>query len=316
VYEKCLSYIGTEGYGATGAIFRAVVMVRHDRHDFRRLWLVYDEIVKMVLFGLLLLGAFRGYAAEPVTDEYTRLLVLRQIFPTALIVKSSALTENSFYRSEWLKELRMNDAMKAEPVYYITRSVSKDEEDAASDVAEPDKKLSETRCVRLRLFRWRSGNTKAQLLIAVLAYRFIDANPPNCCQSIGKLVALSADARHVLDSFVNMPHAFTMFTSIMFLDADQSGSEKLVTERDFSSPGEVGKSLMVFDLNGLTLKPQLQIAAASSWPEKYILALDEQATMHEKGRRYCFVRTSYAREGKTFPKPVITRISYQVGSGL
>jgi len=141
-------------------------------------------------------------------------------------------------------------------------------------------------------------------------------NPPNCCQAIGRVLLLSANGERVVDSFDAMPHAFRMFTSVEFVDVGDSGMEKLFLAADYSSPGEIGINLKVFDVSGLKIRPVLEIGSASSWPEEYSLTFDQKETMAAKGKRFWFTKTVYAITEPNFSKPVITKISFPAGEGV
>ena len=219
--------------------------------------------------------------------------MLRTVFPGATISLSTGPLEDLSLNLECCKELPLNDAFKNEHLYEIVAPATKTEEDQASDVAEPEKPLSTKRLVRLQVYQQRFQDGRDPFLVAIVNYWFRPANPPNCCQSIGKVLLLSANSDRVVDSFENMPHAFRMFTSVEFIDVDNSGIEKLFLAADYSSPGEVGINLKVFDLFGLKIQPVLEIGSASSWPEEFVLAFDRKKTMVAKGRRFWFTKTVY-----------------------
>jgi len=266
--------------------------------------------------AFLVASSIPAHSAELLTNEGIRLRVLQTVFPGAAISVSTGPLEDLSLKLDCCKELPLNDAFKDEHLYEIVAPATKAEEDPAGDVAEPEKPLSTTRLVRLQVYRQRSQDGREPLLVAIVNYWFRPANPPNCCQAIGKVLLLSANGDRLLDSFDNMPNAFTMFTSITFLDIDGGGLEKLFLAADYSSPGEVGINLKVFDVSGLKIRPLLAIASASSWREKSVLAFDQQETMAAKGKRFWFTKTVYDRNGTELQQPVITNISFPAGEGV
>jgi len=269
-----------------------------------------------ILMAFLAVASVPARSAELLTNQAIRLRVLQTTFPGATISRSTGPLEDLSLNLDCCKELPLNDAFKDDHLYEIVAPPTKAEADPASDVTEPEKPLSTKRLVRLQVYRQGSQDGHKPLLVAIVNYWFRPANPPNCCQAIGKVLLLSAHGDRVLDSFDNMPNAFTMFTSIKFLDVDNSGIEKLFLAADYSSPGDVGINLKVFDVSGLKIRPVLEIGSASSWPEKYSLTFDQMETVAAKGKRFWFTKIVYGPNGTELLKPVISKVSFSVGEGV
>jgi hypothetical protein len=133
---------------------------------------------------------------------------------------------------------------------------------------------------------------------------------------------LSNTAERILDTFDQMPYAFTTVTSVGFLDLDGSGANKLMIGADFSGVGSSGIDTAVFDVSHRKLRPLISFTTLVLYeadPDQldiHTLELDEHQTRLAKGNRFFFVKTTYAEKATVFPKPVITHVSYPVGTGI
>jgi len=170
------------------------------------------------------------------------------------------------------------------------------------------------------LYRWKTGADGGQLLVAVLIYLFSMANPPHCCRAIGKVLLLSATGDRILDVLDKVPYAFTMFTSVRFLQVDETGSEKLMIGADFAYVATIGVSSAVLDVLGQKLTPLISattmIQNEGEEPDVHTLTLDERQTLAAKGKRYYFVKKAYVDKGKVLRTPVTSNESYPVGTGV
>lgn len=249
---------------------------------------------------------------QELTGEQVHLRVLHAAFPNATIPRSTAAPFDMSIKPECCKEFPFDDALKNERPYEVVAPASRFEEDPASDVAEPEKGLSNRRLVRLKIYEVHGKSGGAAFLVSILNYRFLGANPPDCCQSIGRVLVLPLSGDRVLDSFDEMPHAFRMFTSIRFLDVDGSGMEKLLISTDYSSPGEVGITFMVLDLFHERTRLLLDIPLASSWPEKYLLTLNDSETISAHGKQFLFAKRVFTEGGGALTPPAMTHVSYSV----
>ncbi len=101
----------------------------------------------------------------------------------------------------------------------------------------------------MELYSWKSSGADENLLIAVLGYSYATANPARCRRALAKVLLLSNAADRILDSFDKMPNAFTMFTSIKFLDVDGSGAEKMMIGADTAGAGFIGVNSGVFGVS-------------------------------------------------------------------
>lgn len=50
--------------------------------------------------------------------------------------------------------------------------------------------------------------------------------------------------------------------------------------------------------------------------EQFTQVLDRKRTAAEGGRKFCFLKTTYAHNDKWFQKPQVTRPCYPVGGGV
>jgi hypothetical protein len=279
------------------------------------------SITRRIITALLIFVSLGGtgssaIGAEVVTDEATRIRVLRLMFPNARVSVSPTRTWNASVKVKALEPLQLNDALKSERVYDVVGAVTDHvERDAATDVTDPETP-SNKRAVRLLLYRWRPEKDDTPSLIGILHYAFHNRQPALCCQAIGKVLLLSDDGNRLLECVARMPPDFTIFTSIRFLDLKGDGSEALLISADFSGPGNVGVDTVSLTVSHQKLRAlfwtttALQSAIGGGM---FTMALDENRTRLDKGRKYWFARKTYIDEkGIAHTPPVTSSVSYPV----
>jgi hypothetical protein len=263
-------------------------------------------------------------AAQLVADEPTNLQVLRLIFPNMRISvlpkppaeKASPVTD-PFQRVIALVKNGLEHGIE----YDVVGPVAKDEEDSADDITDPKRTPSNERKVRMEVYRWSAGPSGGRFLVAVLSYKFLNANPPRCCNGLGKIVLLSDNADRVLDTIDKMPYAFTMFTSVQFLKIGGTEAEKLMIGADFSGVGTIGINSAVFDVVKEKLNPLLSLTtmvlAEADIEELDIrtLEVDERRTLAD-GKHFFFVEKTYASGKQILTIPRTETVSFPVGTGV
>ncbi len=287
----------------------------------------YDQLVRSAF--LVLMSAFPGgafcNAAQLVSDEPTNLHVLRLVFPNMRISvlpkqpaeKASPVTD-PFQRVIAL----VKNGLEHGTEYDVVGPVAKNEEDSASDITDPKRSASEERKIRMEAYRWDTGPNGGRLLVAILSYEFVNANPPRCCHGLGKIVLLSSNADRVLDTIDKMPYAFTMFTSVQFLKLGGTGAEKLMIGADFSGVGTIGINSAVFDVSRQRLNPLLSLATmvlAEADIENLdisTMTLDERGTLLAQGKSFVFTKKTYASGKQVLTMPRTETVSYPVGKGV
>lgn len=211
----------------------------------------------------------------------------------------------------------MHDALENELEYAVVGSVDKAEEQYDMTRFKGGG-FSETRRVRLLLYRLRSTDGDQSNLLAVLNYSFPEANPARCCRAIGKLLLMSPSGDQVLFKLDEMPNAFTMFTTVRFLDAGNTGGEKLLIGADFAGAGTVGTNTAVFDLSNQKLTPlgwtttAIYFGLEKKDEVMFTMKLDESRTRLSKENRVWFVKNTYIEKGKRFPKPITSTASIRL----
>lgn len=267
------------------------------------------------IFAFLLLLVCSAHGAELVTDEATRLGVLRLVFPKAAISIGPARSKppEAGFSGE-LEPLAdsFHDAFADEQEYDVVAPPDEEEELAASITFD---RSSDRRRVRLLLYRWRPADGGQASLVAVLHYVFVDANPSRCCRALGKVMLLSASGERVEAKVTEMPNAFTRFTSIRFLDPGRPNPEDLLVSVDFSGAGVVGVNTAILDLTNQRITPLGWLTTAvydgleKENEEMFAMTFDEQKTRLSKGKRFWFVKKSYIEKGKKLPTPITSATS-------
>jgi hypothetical protein len=145
---------------------------------------------------------------------------------------------------------------------------------------------------------------------------------PRCCRVMGKVLLLSKNADRILDVLDNVPYAFTTFTYIHFLYNDQTAAEKLMISADSSGVATTGISSLVLDVSHQQLKPLIEVTtmildeAPLDDLDVHTLTFDDNRTNLAGGKRFFFVKKSYAEKGKLFRPPVTSIVWYPAGTGL
>ncbi len=144
--------------------------------------------------------------------------------------------------------LSFPDALADEIVYRVVGEATNEaEREASEDIISG--KLSNTRRVQLKLFRWPNENDTG--LLAVLQYDFLDANPAMSCPSIGLLVHLVKNPVNwkVRDEYLlETSHHFALQRAGL-IDLAGQGPHQLVIESDSGGAGTAAVNLKVFDLS-------------------------------------------------------------------
>jgi hypothetical protein len=127
--------------------------------------------------------------SKPVSDERVRLTALQAVF-SGMQVRADPLRSlnDSFPEKPKPGDLFFPDAFSDESVYeVIGKPMNKAESWAAEDIITG--KTSDTRQVRIKVFRWPNENDDG--LLVALQYTFLGANPAMSCPSIGVLIRLT-----------------------------------------------------------------------------------------------------------------------------
>jgi len=210
----------------------------------------------------------------------------------------------------------VGDGIRPDHEYDIVGPLAKSEQLAASDIRGSNRPPSDKRQVEMQLNHWRTA--EGEFLVAVLRYSILGANPPRCCLSIGQVLLLSNRGDRILDVFEKAPHAFTTFTSVRFIRVDNTNAERLMISADFSGAGTTGISSIVFDVSHQKLMPLIAVTTMILYQDEYVYtqSLDVKRTKLAAGKRYYFVKRSYAEDAKVL-QPVVKSIrSYPIGTGV
>jgi len=263
-------------------------------------------------------------AGEVVTDEAVRLRVVRLAFPNGRISTLPPRPSGDVFAiKDPLNRVvaRLKNVLEQGPDYEIIASVAKNEKDFASDITDFKHPPSNRRQLQMRLYKWKAKDGEP-LLVAVLRYSFLNANPPRCCRAIGKVLLLSSTADRILDVLDKVTYAFTIFTEIRFLPHGDTRPEILMIVADYSGVASVGVSSVILDASGGHLKPLMSVDTVVLYEAElenadvHTLTFDERRTLVTGERRFFFVKKSYVEKGKVLPTPVTTSVSYPVGTGL
>ena len=277
--------------------------------------------------AILVFDTAPASAADRVADEESRVEALRLIFPGARVAVLPAKADEelgSVADPIGRVVATVRNALAPGPEYSVIGPVSKDEEDAATDITRPVKEqwVSDKRKLRMQLYRWnRTDSPQSPLHLAILNYVFTGVQPARCCHAVGRLVLLSGTLDRVLDSFEVAPWAFSMFTSVAFIDVGGSG-EKLMIGVDYSGVSSIGVQSVVFEALNNKLNPVLSVNTMVLYEAElenadiHTLTLDEHRTPLGKGKQFVFFKKSYVENGKVLDKPVTTTVSYRVGTGI
>jgi hypothetical protein len=256
--------------------------------------------------------------SQPVSDEALRLIALPTIFPGAQVAIESG-KRVKYARQEKPKagELFFPDAFVDEKVYSVTGGATNEAEmEASRDVVT--QRYSNTRHVKIRLFRWPRENGAG--LLAVLQYDFPGANPAMCCLSIGRLVHLVRDAEkwEVRSQYLLESAHHSSLQKCELLDLIGDGVDELVVESDWGGAGTAGSSLQVFDLSHGSFEEVLNTQSRLEYMDldRFTQVLNIGRTRQSNGRQVCVSKTTMFEGGKPFEPPRITYPCYNRGYGI
>jgi hypothetical protein len=259
-------------------------------------------------------------SGQPITDEALRLRVLNAVFPNMQIsVVAGAKIDDSapIGRKPNDAFLFFPDAMKEEKVYTVVgHAMNAAERAASSNVI--DNSFSATRQVRIKLFHW-PGDPESGML-AILQYKFPDANPPMSSPSLGVLAHVVGEARkaRVQDEYLLETTHHGAIEGIRMADFNGDGANELVIESDWGGAGTIGSSLRVFDLSHGEFKEILDTTSRVQYEDQdwYTQVLDIDRTLQRRGGEFCFTKTVLFEMGKPYHPPRVIKPCYKRGDGV
>jgi hypothetical protein len=271
----------------------------------------------VLIASLILSTCAVSSAAEVVTNEPTRMQVLRLIFPKATITATgiAAAEKPSAVKDPLGRVVAIvGNALEGETAYRVVGVPSKDEEGPSSIITSPTQAFADERRLRMKLYRWLASG-RQPVLLAVVNYTFPKANPPHCCWAAGKLVLLTSTGDQILDSFDTMPNAFSKFTALRFIDIDASGAEKFVISADCGYAGVYGVKSAVFEVQNQKLNALSSVTTMIDGHSVYAVDLDELRTRQANGKRFFFTKKVFVDKGKILRTPVTRLESYPAARG-
>ena len=274
-------------------------------------------MLKLLLPSILL--ACQALAGtEPVTDEALRAAALAAAFPGTQISPVAGKIIDSTWRPQNLKKnaLTYPDALAREKVYRVVGKPMNETEQCAAG------RSSRNREVRFRLYMWPGAAVPDVEWLAVMQYRFPEAPADSLCTSIPLLLHLTrAGSNWTVDKRLPLEtHSHIALEGIQLLDLTGDGREELVVESDSGEVDAAASDLHVFDLSHSRFDELLNMASRMSASvmdeEQYMQTLDVSRTLKSRGKQFCFVKTTYAEEGKWFPTPRVSKVCYERGRGV
>jgi hypothetical protein len=178
--------------------------------------------------------------------------------------------------------------------------------------------FSDRRIVELHLFDWPGEKNSG--LLAVLQYKFENANPAGSCWSIGLLTHLVKEGsgwrlkdRYLLE---NMHHASS--PKIRLIDLKGSGLKNLVVESAAGWAGGGGTNLHIFDLHRESFDELLHVYSfiVDQDQDGYSQKLDVLRTRQSRGAQFCFAKKQRFESGVMFTKPKTSTPCYQPSEGV
>ena len=274
--------------------------------------------INRVAAALLFAAATGDGRSQPVSDETVRLTALQAIFPgMSVSLDRGKRIDDSSPEKPNAGDLAFPDALAAESVYAVTGGAMNEAESCASEDVVSGK-LSGTRRLRFKLFRWPRENDRG--LLAVLQYDFQDASPALSCLSIGLLVHLGRNAANWSAKercLLEIVHHDSL-PGIRLLNLTGEGADELVIESSSGGAGTVDSGLQVFDLSNGRLHEVLNTPSRMQYmtDDWYTQTLDVSRTRESQGQQFCFSKTTLFEGGKAFGPPRVTHPCYKRGDGV
>lgn len=266
----------------------------------------------------LSMAASSAGPSQPVSDGALRLIALRTIFPGAQVaIESGKRVKHAPPEKPKSGELFFPDAFADEKVYSVIGGATNEAEmEASRDVVT--QRYSDTRQVKIRLFRWPGENDAG--LLAVLQYDFPGANPAMSVLSIGRLAHLVRDAQkwEVRSQYLLETAHHSSLQGCELLDLTGDCLDELVVESDWGGAGTAVSSLQVFDLSHGSFEEVLRTQSRLEYMDQDVFTqvLDIRRTVQTHGQRFCVSKTILFEDGKWFKPPRLTYPCYSRGDGV
>jgi hypothetical protein len=224
--------------------------------------------VRIVLV-LVLVFAVKAFGAEPIRDEALRLRALMVLFPG------------------------MSIAARPDGLYTVSGPVTESNEFCASTGVQLSG-VSRSRVVRLWLFPWPIGTTgTTRELLAILHYNFSGIQPR--CESVTWLAHLTwMDDNLVVLDREDLFYGYQLgLRRLEVQDLTGDGFDELLLEAT-TAESRCGYSyLLIYSLSGGFFDKVLLVCSqVDCGQERWRLDLDIRRTVRERGKRFCFVKTS------------------------
>jgi hypothetical protein len=267
---------------------------------------------------MLCTAASLGAADRPISNERLRLAMLQTIFPGAAIsLERGVRIDNVWPKNVKRGEISYPEAMAHENVYRIVGPpMNEVERHASEDVLT--RRLSDTRQVRLMLFRWPDEIDSGML--AVVQYAFEGVVPAGCCWSVGRLIHLDKDTAYskVRSEYLLQTWHHSSLQRIELMNLSGDGVHDLVVESDFGGAGTHATALQIFDLRHANFEQILNIDSRLEYMDQdgYTQTLDIPRTLRTHGQQFCVTKRTLFENGKYFFPPRISHPCYQRGEGV
>jgi hypothetical protein len=258
-----------------------------------------------------------GDAGQAVADAALRLAALQAVFPGMQVsVEPGKNIDKHWPVKQKPGEMFFPDGLAKETVYRVIGEARNEAERCASENLVTQK-LSSTRQVRFRLFRWPNENDGG--LLAVVQYDFLGASPAGSCWSIGLLLHLVKNAENWVarDQYLLDTQHHSSLQRVELLDLTGRGAAELVVESDVGGAGNVGSTLRVFSLKSGSFEELLDTETRFEYMDRdhFTQVLDVNRTRKRQGKEFCFLKTTLFAEGESFKPPLVTHPCYESREG-
>jgi hypothetical protein len=260
-----------------------------------------------VAIFLILSSGSAAFGAQLVTDEASKIEILKAAFPQAKVSVSQQKPLD--WKPDPWPDNDLTDALAGEEEYEVVKSADKFEQAWTTEMADVPYMEHSERRVRIRAYKLRS---EAQQYVVLAHYQFVGIQDHvDCCEWFARLFVLSRKnglwTMHHTDASL-MYRAKTV-RSFRLVDLYGDGREEIVVEAEKAEA--TYRTRVTMSIFRITNDQLLQLASVDTLGTnnavhtQYSRELDLTKTRQSAGRAFYFKTIVYGTEEEQFPTPRI-----------
>lgn len=263
----------------------------------------------LVVSAAVLLSLNPSFGAQLVTNEATRIDILRAVFPGTQI---SASRQNPLdWRASPWPGHELIDALAGEKEYEVVGNVDKSEEAWANGVLVQDLESAphENRRLRFRVYEVSNGALKTYVALAHYTFTGIQFHP-FCCEWFARLFFVSREGAlwKVQYTHSSLLYRAKTIRSFRLIDLDGDGREEILVEAENTATAYrrwIAMNIFGIVDGALKILAEADTLSTNGEVTQYSRELDVARTRTAAGKSILFKTIVYGTENEPFPTPRI-----------